>query len=508
MKKLIVFLCAAFLTVSVIGQNAKNHYVFFNKESKQKNLLLRNISDKFLNFEVQPKSAKQFLQLKEANVLKQRLDSVVFAGSEKDVYVYDANGNLLSDIYFDWDGTKWINSWKDEYAYDDSGNQIQNISYEWDGIQWVNSYKNEFSYDASGYRVKELQLNWDGSNWYNVGKAEHIFDSNGNQTEYIGYNWDGSQWFSSIKAEYIFDSKGTLTKYINYNREGDSWINNYKMEFVFDANGKNSQTFAYGWDGENWYSSEKYEAFFDTSENITEYVYSDWNSVEWVEAAKYKYEYDAKGNMTLSSLIYIDGDVSFTYLKEESVYDDFNNRISYSYFEIDVENENFPLMPVRREEYVYDNNFSFDDLILPFSPDDFENNIDFEFGNESMPDISLMFKHKLTQLTYFDGDGDSWVKSEDYTIYYSDQNITGVNDLTVASNVHVYPNPATNQLTFELDASVSHFTMEFYDIHGKLVLSKISENNSPVSVESLNPGLYFYRLSENQNSYAGKFMVK
>jgi len=508
MKKLIIFLFAALLTVSVTGQNAKNHSGFLNKESKQKHLLVPGMSDKFLNFEFQPKSSKQYLQLKEANAVKQRLDSVVFAGSEKDIYVYDANGNILSDNYFDWDGTKWVNSWKDEYAYDGNGNQIQNISYEWNGSQWVNSWKNEFSYDANGNKVKEIQLNWDGSNWINSDKDEYSFDSNGNQTEYIGYTWEGNQWFNSIKAEYTFDSNGTLTKYINYNREGDNWLNNYKMEFVFDANGKNTETFAYSWDGENWYNSEKYEASFDANENITEYVYSDWNSVEWVEAAKYKYEYDDNGNMTLSTLVYIDGDESFTYLKEESVYDDFDNRISYSYYEIDFENENFPLIPVRKEEYVYDNNFSFDDLILPFSPNDFESDIDFEFGDESIPDINQMFKHKLTHLTYYDGVGDSWVKSEDYIIYYSEQNITSAKDLYLANNVNVYPNPATNQVTFELDASVNQFTVEFYDIQGKLVLTLLSNNNQPVSIESLNEGLFFYRMSDKLNFYTGKFMVK
>jgi hypothetical protein len=80
--------------------------------------------------------------------------------------------------------------------------------------------------------------------------------------------------------------------------------------------------------------------------------------------------------------------------------------------------------------------------------------------------------------------------------------------LKSAYNVNVFPNPATNQITFKIDASVGQFIVEFYDIQGKLVLSQLSYNNSPVSIESLDEGLYFYRLSDNLNFYTGKIMVK
>jgi hypothetical protein len=227
-----------------------------------------------------------------------------------------------------------------------------------------------------------------------------------------------------------------------------------------------------------------------------------------VEAAKKEYEYDANGNITLSNLIYIDEGESFNFSKEEMVYDDFGNRTLYSYFEMDFENEELPLIPKLREEYEYDNSYTFNDLILPFNSDDFESDLEFDVEAVLQMDINLIFKHKLTHLTYYDGDGDGWMMAEDYNVCYSEQNFTGVDDRNMADNVNVYPNPATNHVTFNIDASDGQFTVEFYDIHGKLVMNKTSENNSPVSIQSLNKGLYFYRISGNQNFYTGKFMVK
>ncbi len=511
MKKLSLLIIAAFLTISVIGQNRKNHSGFLNKFSNQKVLPVPGISDKFLNFDFHTKTAKQFLKFKEADALKQRLDSVVFAGSDKDVYVYDANGNVLLDTYYEWDGTWWVSSWKDYYTYDSNGNRTEAISLEWDGSQWLNLRKYEYSYDSNGNQVKEISLNWDGSNWLNSYKYESVYDGNNNLTQSISSQWSGSPddiWIIGSKDEFVYDLNGTQTQNISYYWNNGLWEQTYKTENVFDPNENTTQTFEYSWDGENWNNSAKYESFFDANNNITEFVFSDWDGAEWVEAAKKEYEYDTNGNVTLSNLIFIDEGERFNYSKEEMVYDDFGNRTLYSYFEVDFESEEFPLLPVWREEYKYDNNFSFNDLILPFGPNDFESDPGFDIEAVLQMDFNLMFKHKLIQLTYYDGDGDAWMMTEDYNVYYSEQNFTGIKDRNLAGNVNAYPNPATSQVTFKLGDSVNQFTVEFYDIQGKLVLSKISENNSPVSVESLNPGLYFYRLSENQNFYTGKFVVK
>ena len=511
MKKLSVLLFAAFFSISVIGQNRKIQPHFFTKLPNHKQLSVPGISDKFLNFEIPPKYEKRFSQLKEANALKQRLDSVVFAGSDKDIYVYDANGNVLLDSYFDWDGGQWLNSWKDDYTYDFNGNLTQIISEEWDGSQWINLSKSEYSYDNNNNKLKEQFSDWDGSNWLYSYKNEFVFDGENNITQNIYSHWSESpenNWIMGSKDEFVYDLNGNKTQNIQYYWNNDQWKNSSKTESVFDASENMTQAIEYGWDGENWYNSAKYETIIDANEKITEYVYSDWNGADWVEAAKYIYEYDVNGNMTLSNLIYLDGDQNIIYSKEEMINDDFGNRISYSFFEIDTENEEFPLMPVWKEEHVYDNNFSFDDLNLPFNPSDFESEPEFGDGMALQMNLNLLFKHKLTRINYFDGDGDNWVMSGDYDIYYSEQNITGAKDFDLSKNVSVYPNPATNQVTFNFDNSDDQFNIELYDVQGKLVLAGIGENNKAFSIKSLNKGMYFYHLSGNQNFYTGKLMVK
>jgi hypothetical protein len=196
-------------------------------------------------------------------------------------------------------------------------------------------------------------------------------------------------------------------------------------------------------------------------------------------------------------------------MREESAYDGYGNRTNYVFLSIDGESEDFTLLPMLRQVNVYDNSFSFEDLILPFTSSDFEDDNENEYeGEAGQFDLNQMFNHKLTHLTNYEHDGDNWVSVGDYILYYSEQTITGVNDLNLVKNVNVYPNPATNQVTFNIDAAVGPLNVELYDLQGKLVLSRLVSNNNPVSIESLNSGLYFYRLSENQNFYTGKIMVK
>ena len=539
MKKLIVLFCTAFLTISVVGQNTKNHSGFLSTLSKQKELLLPDINDNFLKYHSQNTSSKQLPHLKEANALKQRLDSLVAPGFDKDNYFYDANGNMIQNIYseweenhwrytakydnsFDaggnlvknitsnWENGQWVNFMKDEYTFDANGNQTQNVSFLWTNNEWVNYYdKDEYIFDANGNQTQHINYLWQDDQYLKSGKEESAFDENGDQTQNIRFLWDGNQWINGSKIEFTYDESGNQTQNIGYNWDNNLWVNSSKEEFVFDTNGKNTHFIGSGWDGENWFYIEKYETIYDANKNITQLVYSEWDVKEWLEAAKFEYQYDANGNMILSNLIYFFEDQQIIFMREESVYDDFGNRTSYSFYSFDEESEDFTLLPMWKQEYVYDNSFSFEDLILPFTSDDFEDDNGNEFeGEVGQFDLNLMFNHKLTNLMNYEHDGDNWVSTGDYTLYYSQQTITGANELKLANNVNVYPNPATNQVTFTIAATVGQLNVEFYDLQGKLVLNRMISNNNPVLIESLNGGLYFYRLSENQNFYTGKIMVK
>lgn len=90
-----------------------------------------------------------------------------------------------------------------------------------------------------------------------------------------------------------------------------------------------------------------------------------------------------------------------------------------------------------------------------------------------------------------------------------------VNDISLStsitelenSTVAVYPNPANNQITFEL--AISNFDITITDITGKVVKNSNSSNNKKVvSVADFNNGIYFYTITSNGSVVAtNKFVV-
>lgn len=70
----------------------------------------------------------------------------------------------------------------------------------------------------------------------------------------------------------------------------------------------------------------------------------------------------------------------------------------------------------------------------------------------------------------------------------------------------VFPNPAENELFFEgFDGPI---TVKIYAATGQLGLSKNLTTGESLSVESLEKGIYFYRIETKGTSYTGRFMKK
>ena len=68
--------------------------------------------------------------------------------------------------------------------------------------------------------------------------------------------------------------------------------------------------------------------------------------------------------------------------------------------------------------------------------------------------------------------------------------------LTDKPETKVYPNPGTNQLNIKTTSNEIDF--ELLNINGQVVVREMLDgNNSIINVESIKPGIYFYRLIDD-----------
>ncbi len=97
------------------------------------------------------------------------------------------------------------------------------------------------------------------------------------------------------------------------------------------------------------------------------------------------------------------------------------------------------------------------------------------------------------------------------TAYYSDfggGGPSGIEDMQRAP-ISVFPNPASETVTFSWDEGYTHLDLEIYDLTGKQIVSRTIEQNETIRVDDLSSGLYLYKLSNNNHLIdAGKISLR
>lgn len=82
--------------------------------------------------------------------------------------------------------------------------------------------------------------------------------------------------------------------------------------------------------------------------------------------------------------------------------------------------------------------------------------------------------------------------------------------------LHVYPNPAEDQVTIELETDLSATPdVKIFDLTGKVVLEpddkqpiENSQYKLSLDISSLRAGIYFIKITQEEQVYSQKLMIK
>lgn len=88
--------------------------------------------------------------------------------------------------------------------------------------------------------------------------------------------------------------------------------------------------------------------------------------------------------------------------------------------------------------------------------------------------------------------------------------VTSINDLNSVSNLNLYPNPASNQLTLTLPEGHTHATLNIVSISGSVVLTQnIAAKSATIDVQGIAPGIYTVTAQlENGSMVTGKLTIE
>ena len=263
---------------------------------------------------------------------------------------------------------------------------------------------------------------------------------------------------------------------------------------TFDEQGNMILSTTEEWIDEQWIPNSKEEKEYNDYNQIVQALIFYWNTAQddWEIIERQEYTYNIMGYLA-SHKWYQNELLSQT---EESIYDEYGNLTEFieSYY---PEGSSYKYKTV----YTYDNGYTYEDLLLPVFA------VNPEFSDLDLPDLNSIFKHKLTNIQYFENEGLSWKQLENSTLYYSEQKITGIDDISSIDKVSLFPNPTAQSITFQLTEGSEQFQVQLFDMQGKEVFYQLIQNNKPISIEFLNDGLYLYRLIGNGRHHTGKFQI-
>jgi len=358
--------------------------------------------------------------------------------------------------------------------------------YKLDSVIYNNSYKAEMLYNSDNKNTSYKEYGWNSNSnsWeYNLYGLDYYYDNTGN----IDYAIFEESTYHN-KYEYLYNSDNKIIEKKRLDQNGSNWDLIYTETYNYDGAGNNIEMIRIS--GYSYWNY-RYINTFDNANNLILKEKQEWNSTSNsydVTNKKYEYQYNSN-NKILNRIEYNLVDGVFNQVgKYEYNYDSFGNRsefISYIY----DENTN-TWVGEEKVTYLYDNNFSFSDLVIPNWKGFFD------FGRDED------YNHMITSKSYYEWDNtqNQWIYNGD-AIFYWNNTTASIND-TQNVTVSIYPNPTTNQVKFDI---TDFEKIEIYDITGKLI---IKTKTNIVNMENVPNGTYLYRIQKGNETINGKIIKK
>jgi hypothetical protein len=453
MKNFTFILAILFIAIGASGQNQAELQKKFQKAEAK----FARLAERTAVLNSQPGISKMIpanekLSLKNATAT-QKLDSIV-----------SRTLNLETEI--------WHNDWKDEFIYNSEMRATVLLEREWAAAaqKWETSSRMEIEYNNQGL-ISSLSMYYldDQSQELKLeNKIDAFYDATGKLDSALHYIPEPNEtWVLESKQIYHYNSAGKLVK----------------MEFLSLEDGESetlSYIYTYNTSGNLETSSM---VFYDEEEEIIFY--------------KTFYSYDSSGKRTHSEFWSID---FFTFTLEK------NSRTDYEYNasgDVTVETSSDWNKTTEtwdedeREVYTY-GNINFADVVFPYFAQIFGNND--EFGGT--------FNKVPVESNYFEKIDGNWKNTEKTNFYYSGGTSTNI-FTQEQSRIVMYPNPASDRVSFSWDSNYERLNLQIYQITGAKIIERELVSNEQVSIADLKRGIYFIKLRNGQQeTYSGKLIIK
>jgi len=214
-------------------------------------------------------------------------------GDTKQLFTYDADGKILSELDQSWLNNSWTNSVFSSYSYDASGNLISLLSQEWQNNAWVNDGMGTYTYDNDGNRLSSFWQDWQNNTWVNSRQSTCTYDTFGNMLTSMDQVWQNNAWANYLLWTYTYDAGGNMLTELYQEGQGSSWVNYEQGAFSYDASGNLLTLIRQEWQYNTWVNYLSYTYTYDNQGNLLTELYLWWENNAWDNSLKTEFSYQA-----------------------------------------------------------------------------------------------------------------------------------------------------------------------------------------------------------------------
>lgn len=105
----------------------------------------------------------------------------MFVNNNKYDYEYDEKGDMSHHTYSYWSNEAWKIQYSKDYVYNDAHLLTESIVQDCTSGTGVNSQKEEYTYDAEGNTLTEILYDWGGSDWVKFSQSQYFYHYDGSE---------------------------------------------------------------------------------------------------------------------------------------------------------------------------------------------------------------------------------------------------------------------------------------------------------------------------------------
>ena len=335
--------------------------------------------------------------------------------------------------------------------------------------------------NVEGKKVVELIESYvkQTNSWKSVTKNEYLYDEFDNDTLKLTYRWKNNMWVDSLKQRNFYLGDKVYQQYsYTMNAEDSTWHNLEARFLEYSSSGLNTQIYKQTWDEEmtSWVDFYKVIMTYDNEDRLVNSLYLEYNS-------------DSQHlENSMNSIFYYEEN------KKVNTYQDWDAS-----------------MGVWQNYSQYLKSYLKDDLIDTLQGNDW--NDETQQWQGYYREISRYDDHfNKIDMTYYSSSINDWIIAWRYDFFWSPFFPDAINEITT-NGLTIYPNPASNQVTFALEDILpkqdQEFSINIFSISGqKITEIPLKEDKVVWDCSNLEAGLYIYSVDNKESRYTGKIVLK